>query len=91
MRMIKKVIDGVFVNIPKGTVYMRDDRTKVTWSVDIDPFELLKFPVTQEIYKVVTDKDPSTFKGDRLPVEAISWIDTVKFCNKLSLYLGRDK
>ena len=87
----KQVIDESFVNIPTGTVDMRDDRTKETWSVDINSFELFKFPITQEFYKAITNENPSTFKGDSLPVETLSWIDTVNFCNELSDSLGKDK
>ncbi|MEX1191551.1 MAG: SUMF1/EgtB/PvdO family nonheme iron enzyme [Brumimicrobium sp.] len=87
----KKVIDELFVTIPRGTVNMRDDRTKESWSVNIDSFELSKFPITQEIYKAVIDENPSTFKGDRLPVETVSWIEAVNFCNGLSESLGKEK
>jgi formylglycine-generating enzyme required for sulfatase activity len=87
----KEAIEKLFVTIPKGTVDMRDDRTQETWSVDIDSFELSKFPITQEIYKVITDDNPSTFIDNRLPVETVSWIDAVNFCNTLSESLGKDK
>jgi formylglycine-generating enzyme required for sulfatase activity len=87
----REVIDELLVTIPTGTVDMRDDRTKEIWSVDIDSFELCKFPITQEIYKAVTDENPSTFKGYSLPVETVSWIDAVNFCNELSDYLGKEK
>lgn len=87
----REVIDELFVTIPKGTVNMRDDRTKETWTVDVDSFKLCKFPMTQEIYQTVTDKNPSTFIGNKLPVETVSWIDTVNFCNELSDFLGKDK
>lgn len=79
------------MTIPTGTVEMRDDRTKEIWSVDINSFDLFKFPITQELYKAVTGENPSTFKGDRLPVETVSWIDAVNFCNQLSESSGRDK
>lgn len=87
----KKVIDELFVTIPTGAVDMRDDRTKETWSVEINSFELSKFPITQDIYRALTDEIPSTYKGDKLPVETVSWIDAVNFCNELSDYLGKDK
>ncbi|BDD12082.1 hypothetical protein FUAX_45140 (plasmid) [Fulvitalea axinellae] len=87
----RAVIDELFVTIPTGTVHMRDDRTKETWSVDIDSYELCKFPITQKIYKAVTDENPSTFKGANLPVETVSWIDAVIFCNKLSNSLEKDE
>jgi formylglycine-generating enzyme required for sulfatase activity len=87
----REVVDELFVTIPTGFLQMRDDRTKETWSVEIDSFDLCKSPITQEIYKAVTDENPSAFKGDRLPVETVSWIDTVNFCNELSNSLGKDK
>ncbi len=68
---------------------MRDDRTREVWLADIDSFELSKFPVTQEFYEAHTNENPSTFKGSRLPVETVSWIEAVNFCNKLSEHLGK--
>ena len=90
-RINKEVIDELFVTIPTGVVDMRDDRTKGTWSVDIESFELCKFPITQEIYKAITNENPSTFNGARLPVETVSWIESVNFCNELSEAIGKDK
>lgn len=78
----------MFVTVPPGTVKMKDDRTKEIWLADIASFELAKFPVTQELYLTVTNENPSTFKGEQLPVESISWIEAVIFCNKLSEILG---
>ena len=87
----QKIIDELFVTIPAGTAEMRDDRTKEIWSVEINSFQLSKFPITQELYKAVTNENPSTFVGERLPVETVSWIDAVNFCNKLSESLGKDQ
>ncbi|MBI6119116.1 SUMF1/EgtB/PvdO family nonheme iron enzyme [Salegentibacter sp. F60176] len=63
---------------------MRDDRTKEVWLAKIVSFELSKFPVTQELYQAIVKENPSTFKGKKLPVETVSWIEAVNFCNKLS-------
>ncbi len=50
------------------------------------PFFLGVTEVTQGQYRAVTGQSPSHFKGsDDLPVESVSWLDAVKFCNALSL------
>ena len=86
-----EVIDDLLVTIPSGIVEMRDDRTKEIWSVDIDSFALSKFPITQELYQAITGNNPSAFSGYKLPVETVSWIDAVIFCNKLSESLKKNK
>jgi formylglycine-generating enzyme required for sulfatase activity len=41
--------------------------------------------VTQGQYQAVMGNNPSVFKGsDQLPVENVTWLDAVGFCNKLS-------
>jgi formylglycine-generating enzyme required for sulfatase activity len=82
------------VRIPKGSFTMGApdgeqaafDREKPQHRVEITrDFYLGKFEVTQGQYKAVTGEGPSKFKGDRLPVEQVSWEDAVKFCEKVSL------
>ena len=49
------------------------------------PFFLGTHPVTQGQYQAIMGSNPSHFKGsDDLPVENVSWLDVVNFCNKLS-------
>ncbi len=76
------------VEIPGGKIELRDDRTQQKWIVRIAPFFLAKFPVTQELYFEITKKNPSTIKGNRLPVETVTWAEAVIFCNTLSTQSG---
>lgn len=89
-RIGKEAIEELFIQVPPGVVAMRDDRTKKNWEVEINTFFLSKFPVTQDIYETITNENPSTFKGDKLPVETVSWIDAIMFCNKLSGHFGKN-
>ncbi|RYJ43693.1 formylglycine-generating enzyme family protein [Flavobacterium beibuense] len=70
--------------IPEGKIDMRDDRTKNEWTVELKSFLLSKYLVTQDLYLKIIKKNPSTFIGDRLPVETVTWKEAVTFCNILS-------
>ena len=72
------------ITVPPGRVTLSDRRTRHSWEVDLASYELAAHPVTQEQYARVTGRHPSTARGDRLPVEGVSWWDAVRFCNTLS-------
>ena len=54
---------------------------KVTLTRD---FLIGKYAVTQALWESVMGSNPSHFKGSNRPVENVSWLDVVSFCNKLS-------
>ena len=72
------------VTIPAGQVTLSDRRTQSRWSVELASYQLAAFPVTQAHYTRVVGECPSATRGDRLPVEDVSWWDAVRFCNALS-------
>jgi formylglycine-generating enzyme required for sulfatase activity len=78
------MLTDLMVPIPKGTITLRDDRIKTEWTVAIERFLLAKFPVTQTLYMSITGTSPSAFKGNNKPVECVSFIEAIKFCNLLS-------
>ena len=72
------------IAIAPGRVTLSDRRTRRSWPVELAPYRLAAFPVTQARYAQVTGQRPSTTQGDQLPVEGVSWLDAVRFCNALS-------
>ena len=59
-------------------------------------YGLGEHPVTQQLWKAVMGTNPSHFctpvplplSGSRRPVESVSWLDAVSFCNRLSERCG---
>ncbi len=52
--------------------------------VTVSSFFMSKYEVTQKEWQAVMGSNPSYFKGDKRPVEEITWYQAVEFCNKLS-------
>ena len=48
-----------------------------------------KYEVTQSLWQAVMGSNPSSFKGDNLPVENISWIDCQEFIRKINSVSGK--
>lgn len=81
-------LNGQMAEIPGGEITLRDDRIRKKWKVEIQPFFLARYPVTQDVYLEVTNESPGLFKGGRNPVENVSWKDAVCFCNLISEKAG---
>ena len=54
-------------------------------TVQVEPFEISRFEMTQELWEAVMDENPSTF-GDcpKCPVETVGWNDIQAFLRKLN-------
>lgn len=70
---------GPIVNI-KSNLYGKE--------ITAPDFYIGKYEVTQKEWVEVMGSNPSTFKGDNLPVETVSWYDCVEYCNKRSIKEG---
>ncbi len=80
------------VRIPAGSFVMsssqgedghRDNENQVRITIS-KPFYLGKYEVTQAQWQAVMGNNPSKFKGNKLPVENVSWNDAMAFCAKLT-------
>ncbi|MHC5825746.1 MAG: formylglycine-generating enzyme family protein, partial [Nostoc sp.] len=85
------------VQIPGGTFMMgspegeaeRVDNESPQHEVKAPGFFMGKYAVTQAQYQAIMGINPSNFKGEKLPVEQVSWDDAVEFCKKLSQKIGK--
>ncbi|MFZ9736563.1 MAG: formylglycine-generating enzyme family protein, partial [Prochlorotrichaceae cyanobacterium] len=72
------------IGVPGGTLTMAGGH-----QVQLQPFLLGKYPVTQRQYQGVMGVYPSNFKGNLdCPVERINWHDAIAFCKTLSQILS---
>ncbi|CAN0438668.1 unnamed protein product, partial [Scytosiphon promiscuus] len=62
--------------------------TSQTQIVQLDCYYMNKYLVTQRLFELVMEKNPSYFRGKHRPVEQVDWYDAVKFCNTLSVMMG---
>jgi formylglycine-generating enzyme required for sulfatase activity len=57
--------------------------------VTVRSFYISKYEVTQAQWRAVMGGNPSSFKGDDLPVETVSYWEAQEFCARLSRETGR--
>ena len=65
-------------------------REKPIHWVEVPPFYIGKYPVTQELWEVVMGENPSYYKGRRHPVENVSWQDSKEFIQQLNKSIGKN-
>jgi formylglycine-generating enzyme required for sulfatase activity len=78
-----RIQGGTFTMGSPGSDVGRD-RDEVQHQVTVSSFYLGKYEVTQKEYQEIMGTNPSRFKGDNLPVECVSWLDAIEYCNKRS-------
>ena len=59
-----------------------------THTVSVSDFMIGKYEVTQDLWNAVMGSNPSYFKGDKLPVERVSWYDCQEFIKRLNQLTG---
>ncbi|QUS54885.1 formylglycine-generating enzyme family protein [Pseudovibrio brasiliensis] len=88
MEDLSSILLPEMMTVPAGILSQKDDRKGMRWTVQVQSFEVAKYPVTQALYGAVLGDWPSCFKGDDLPVESVGWFDALRFCNALSKRCG---
>lgn len=84
MKRASVTIDVQMIEVPPGTIALRDDRIGRLWKVDLQAFAIGRYPVTQAQYAAVIGQWPSANAGPQRPVDSVSWLDAIRFCNALS-------
>ena len=67
-----------------------NNREKPAHSVTLSSYYIGKTEVIQELWQAVMGSNPSYFKGDRKPVEQVSWNDCQTFISKLNSLTGKN-
>lgn len=71
---------------PEEENWRIDDETR--HPVTVSSFYMDPCEITQGEYRAVMGENPSTFPGDELPVENLSWLDAIAFANAKSVRAG---
>ena len=80
------------VAVKGGTFSMGSNESsdeKPIHQVSVSNFYIGKYEVTQKLWKEIMGTNPSSFKGDNLPVEKVSWNDIQEFLVKLNRKTGK--
>ena len=63
---------------------------KPSHKVNLDSYYIGETQVTQALWQAVMGNNPSYWKGDKLPVEKVSWNDCQEFIKKLNYITGKN-
>ncbi|PZD74498.1 Serine/threonine-protein kinase pkn1 [Acaryochloris thomasi RCC1774] len=94
---LKDTVDLEMVYVPGGQFSMGSSVTEAhrqknegpRHTVTVPSFFMGKYPITQAQWQIIMGDNPSQFQGADLPVEGMSWLAAVEFCQKLSAATGQ--
>jgi formylglycine-generating enzyme required for sulfatase activity len=91
---VNPFLQPVAIQLPESMFWMGDNvdlderpRHQVTLT---HPIEAMRTEVTQELYELIMENNPSFFQrcGLNCPVEKVRWIQSIEFSNRLNQILG---
>ncbi len=75
------------VRIPAGQFTMGNENdidSKPVHEVSVDAFYMDEHEVTQEVYERLMEENPSRILGEKDPVDQMTWLKAIMFCNARS-------
>jgi formylglycine-generating enzyme len=95
MLYVDAVLEAKFSDIESGSFLMGSeagfpDEKPVHEVVISRDFRMSSLEVTQGLWEIIMDFNPSEVKEKELPVHNVEWIDAIRFCNRISELLGYD-
>lgn len=84
----KSGIEMVFIPGGKFTMGGTEEDNSPAREIEISPFYMDRYEVTQGMYKKLELPDASHFKGESNPVEMVAWINAAIYCNERSFEEG---
>ena len=82
--------EGEFVMGAPETELKSRDNERPQHKVNVPTFFMGRYPITQEQWQEIMGNNPSRFKGDKRPVEIVSWKKAQEFCARLTKLTNRE-
>ena len=86
IRRFRDEVKWISSNSRMGIPSKGHNQTQTVENVVIKPFQMAKYPVTNQIYDLITETGKKNDTNNHLPKVDISWHDAILFCNNISRY-----
>jgi formylglycine-generating enzyme required for sulfatase activity len=89
----KKVPEFEMVFVEGGIFMMGSDHynfEEPIHEVTLSSFNIAKYQVTQKEWKSIMGDNPSSYKGDNLPIHKVSWYEVNEFISRLNQATGKN-
>jgi formylglycine-generating enzyme required for sulfatase activity len=84
---VQQITSGM-VSINAGQIALKDEGSKRRWTVQLQPFNIGQFVVTQAHYNLLVHNLIAPAEDSQKPIVEVSWLEATRFCNLLSRKSG---